>query len=414
MPAPGGKARWLVPVALHVSVLVAYLNRLNISVALPAMSAEFGWSISESGAYGGRLLGLFYIGYAASNMLLSGPAARFGARRSLLWMLFLFSLCTIVGGLIAGSLALLIASRLVLGIAQGVHFPLITTLTKHWFPIHERSRANGIFIGGMLLAPLAAPLLLVPLVAFLGWQGMLIAVGIGGLALAWPCTWWFVYDSPRSSPHLSDSESAYIEAGLEPDIPVERDWRFLKDGHFWLASLIGILNNFTVFGVMFWLPIYFTEARNLPFASVSYAASLPYLIGISGIGVMAWLGDRFNRRILLAGAGSLATAGCVYAAASSPHIAVAILWFAAAVFFQFAYGAQEFAILQRILPRSAISNGAGIYNGIAVLGGGLLSSEGIGRLVEFSGSYTVGLLSVVFGAVATGIVLLALSRSLKY
>lgn len=410
----GGWARWAIPAALHVSVLVAYLNRLNISVALPAMSAEFGWSVSESGAYGGRLLGLFYIGYAASNMLLSPPAARFGVRRSLLWMLFLFSLCTVAGGYFAGTFALLIGSRLALGIAQGVHFPLMTTLTKNWFPVHERSRANGIFIGGMLLAPLLAPVLLVPVVSIWGWRGMLVAVGGGGLLLAFPPLWWFIYDSPRHSPHVSESETEYIEAGLEPDEVVERDWRFLKDGHFWLASLIAILNNFTVFGVMFWLPIYFTEARGLTFANISYAASLPYLIGISGIGVMAWLGDKLDRRVLLAGAGYLATACCIYAAAVSPNIIVVIVWFAAAVFFQFAFGAQEFAILQRILPRSAISNGAGIYNGIAVLGGGLLSSEGIGRIVEYTGSYTAGLLSVVFGAIATGVALLWLSRTLKY
>lgn len=412
-PYPGNQ-RWLVPVALHVCILIAYLNRLNISVALPAMSAEFGWSVSESGANGGRLMAVFYIGYAAANFLLGGPAARFGARRSLLWTLFLFSLCTMACGVAANSFILFVILRFLLGIAQGPLFPLVTTLTQRWFPVHERSRANGIYIGGMLLAPLLAPVLLTPLTIACGWRGMLFVVGVGSLIVAWPPTWKFIYNAPSKAPYLSARETRYIESGLEPQILYENDWRFLRDIKFWLAAIIAVLNNFTVFGVMFWLPIYFTESRNLPFANITYAASLPYLIGISGIAVMAWAGDKFNRRVLLAGTSYMATAICVYAAASSIGILGTILWFAAAVFFQFGYGAQEFAILQRILPHSSVSRGTGIYNGIAVLGGGLLSSEGIGKLVEFSGSYTVGLGSVVIGAVMTGILLLVLSRLLKY
>ena len=409
-----GSARWYVPGALLVSVLVAYMNRLNISLALPAMTEEFGWSVAESGAYGGRLLGLFYIGYAASNVLLSGPAARLGVRRSILLVFVLFSACTMLGGLLAGSLLLLISSRLLLGVAQGPHFPLMTTLTKNWFPPDERSRANGIFIGGMLMAPLLTPVLFVPVVELWGWRVMLFAVGAGGLLVSLPGLWLLIYDTPRQSRFVSETEAAYIETNLEEDERVEKDWRFLCNTTFWLASLIAVLNNFTVFGVMFWLPIYFTKTHDLPFSELWYAATLPYIIGFAGLGVMAWLGDKFDRRVLLAGVGYLITACCIFCAAISGHVYLTIGWFAAAVFFQFAYGAQEFAILQRILPRSAISNGAGLYNGIAVLGGGLLSSEGIGRLVEYTENYTIGLFSIVGGAIAAGLTLLYLSRSLKY
>ncbi len=309
---------------------------------------------------------------------------------------------------------LLVMSRFLLGVAQGPHFPLMTTLTKSWFPLHERSRANGVFIGGMLIAPLVTPLLLVPIVELWGWRATFFMVGAGGLALALPGLWLFVHDTPRQARNVLEPEVKYIEEGLETDAVVSQDWRFLRDGKFWLASLIAVLNNFTVFGVMFWLPIYFTKVHDLPFSELKYAATLPYIIGLAGLGVMAWLGDKLNRRVLLAGMGYLITAGCVFLASASGIVHLVILCFAAAVFFQFAYGAQEFAILQRILPRSSISNGAGLYNGIAVLGGGLLSSEGIGWLVAYTNSYPLGLMSVVFGALAAGIALLCLSLSLKY
>ena len=59
-------------------------------------------------------------------------------------------------------LLLFMATRVLLGLAEGVHFPMMSQLTKTWFPLHERSRANGLWVAGIYLAVLSAPLALVP------------------------------------------------------------------------------------------------------------------------------------------------------------------------------------------------------------------------------------------------------------
>ena len=58
----------------------------------------------------------------------------------------------------------------------------MNTVTKHWFPPTERSRANGIFIGGMPVAP-APPLLLVKIVEPWGWHHVIFR-GAGGMLLS--------------------------------------------------------------------------------------------------------------------------------------------------------------------------------------------------------------------------------------
>ncbi len=408
-----GRRRWWVPAALFVSLLISYINRIDISFALPAMAKEFAWSPAQVGRYGGALLGLFFVCYGMSNMILSPLAARLGPRKSLIAIVVGFSAATMLGAPLGGSILAFGFARGLLGIAQGPHVPMMNTVTKYWFPPGERSRANGIWISGMLLAPLVAPIILVPIIGIGGWRMMFLIVGLCGVALSTPLLWVFVYNTPRQSRWLRFAEIAHIESQLEPAIDDE-DWTFLRLPDFWLALAGGILNNFCVFGIMFWLPVYFTEGRGLPFADLWYAASLPYVVGVAGIAVMAGLGDATNRRALIAGAGFVLTAVVVYLAAMTPSLAFAIACFTAGVFFQTAYGAQEFALLQRILPQNNISRGAGIYNGIAVLIGGCGSSLAVGGSVSLTGSYTAGLLLIVGCSLAAASVLLVLARRLRY
>ena len=49
-----GKIRWRLPVVLMVSVIVAYFDRLNISLALPHIAREYGWT-----AQGEKLIRLY-------------------------------------------------------------------------------------------------------------------------------------------------------------------------------------------------------------------------------------------------------------------------------------------------------------------------------------------------------------------
>jgi sugar phosphate permease len=410
---PVGKARWLVPVALLVSVLIGYLDRLNIALAMPAIGRDFGWTAEEMGEYGGMLISIFFVGYGLANIFLSPLAARFGPRRSLMLIVVLFSCFTMLGAPLSYAVLPFAFTRFLLGLGEGVHFPMMSTVTKHWFPAHERSRANGIWVSGVMLSTILAPLIVVPLINAFGWRAMLVALGVLGMAVTLPLLWYFVYDRPADSPRISDAERDYIASNIEPDVD-EHNWKFLANPVFYLALLAGVLNNFCAFGIIMWLPTYFTEAKGVPFASLSYAASLPYAIGFTGLAVSAFLGDWLQRRALLAGLGFLLAAGLLYMATLSTMLPAIIAAFAAAVFFQTFYTAQEWAILQRILPHRSISQGAGVYNGTAMLVGGGAGTALIGKAVSVTGNYDTGMFMIMTVAMAAGVTLLVLSRVIRY
>lgn len=413
-----GRVRWRIPFVLLVSVVIAYFDRLNISLALPKIAEEYSWATDEMGK-GGMLMGIFFAGYGLANIFLSPLAEKFGPRKSLFAAVILFSLFTMAGAAVGSIFALFVIVRLLLGLGEGVHFPMNSKLTKNWFPVHERSRANGIWISGVLLATFLSPILLVPVIEHFGWRAMLVLLGAFGMLVTLPLLWRFCWNTPGECPAIEKAEIDYIQSGMEEDEPPQEGfWRqvrpFLKNKIFWVVLVAGVCNNFASYGLLMWFPTYFTEGRGSEYDQLAYALPLQYGSGILGIALMSWLGDKTRRRALLAGFGYLATAVLAYLATRSDAIVMTVALFSAAIFFQMSFVAQEFAILQRILPKNRVGTGTGLYNGVAMFMGGGLGSWIVGESVAATGSYDTGILVLVGAALAAGVTMLFLSRLLRY
>lgn len=363
-----------------VTFFVAYMDRLNITFALPLMAVEYGWSEAETRSWGSLLMGIFYGAYGLGNILLTPFAARLGPRRCLLVIVVLWSVFTALGAWVSQWLVLLMATRVLLGFSEAVHVPMVSQLFKLWFPVQERARANSIFVAGLFLAVLLSPVLLVPLLDNLGWRWGFVAIAMAGLLLSLPLVFLFVRDTPAEASAVTAAERAYIAAGLEEDDGAQvggNIWRGLVfTGPFLLITLVGIINNVVALGVSSWLPTYFTTARGVAYADITYLVATPYLFSLLGIALWSNLGDRFNMRAGIGALGCGAAAVLLYFALSAERLAVVLACFSLAVFMVSAFNACEFALLQRIAPLEHAAHGMGIYNGIATMVGG-----GLGPLI---------------------------------
>ena len=213
---------------------------------------------------------------------------------------------------------------------------------------------------------------------------------------------------------MSEPEVNYIQDNLERDAPTPANWMFLRAPVFWLATTGAILNNYCIYGIMNWLPTYFVKARGIDFDQLTYAASLPYMAGFVSFVLYAYLGDKTNRRIMLAGVGFWGATISIYLATIAPSVPLTIAAFSCGTFFQTAYVSQEFAILQRLLPGEMIGEAAGVYQGFSVLIGALGGTVMLGQIVAWTGSYDAGIYSVVAATILGGFVMLMLSRFVKY
>lgn len=415
--APARSVRWRIPVVLGVTFFVNYLDRNNLALALPLIANEFGWSDKQTGEYGQYLLGTFFLALGLSNIFLSPLAQRIGPRRSVILAVASFSVVTILQAPLGQYLLILIMLRLLLGLGEGFHVPMMSEITSRWFPRRERSRANAIWNVGILLATALGPLLLVPLISTIGWRPAFAVLGVTGMLVSIPLVLLVVRDEPRREDGVSEAELAYIRQGSDAAVTGENtkpSASYLRSPSFWLMALAGTLNAFCGFGVLSWLPTYFARTKGIDFSSLGWPLAIIFSAGVVGVLFMAALGDRINRRVMLMSGGYIVAAGMLYFATTMTALIPLVALFALGVFFQSAYTGQEFAVVQRVVPDTRVGSGSGVYNGLSILFGGVGGSIVPGTIVAITGSFTAGMLSIVCGAVLAAIALFVLARVVRY
>lgn len=402
---------------LGVTFLIAYYDRLNIALAMPLIAAENGWSDAETAANGALLMGLFYAGFGLANIFLTPVGARFGPRRSILVIVLLWSLFTALGAVASQFMTIFLASRVLLGVAEGVHVPMMNQLTSAWFAPGERSRANSTWVSGLFLSILTAPLLLVPIMERYGWRTGFYVLAVGGVLVSLPLVLRFVHDRPTAHPRLDARLAVALEGRADDgDVATGRTWQLLLERPFQIMMAGGIINNAVALGIASWLPTYLASLEGVRYGDLSWLAAIPYGASLLGLAMWAFVGDRTNRRAWVAaggyvGAGILATSAL--AAGSAGAIGLTVTLLSLAVFCVSAWTASEFAIVQHILPRAQVANGIGLYNGLTTMIGGGLGPFVVGGIID-GGAGPQDLVTIFGLCVAIAILLMAFSRRVHY
>ena len=411
------RERWKLVLTLGVTFLIAYYDRLNIALAMPLIAVENGWTDAETATNGALLMGLFYAGFGVANILLTPLGVRFGPRRSLVAIILLWSLFTALGAIASQFMMIFLASRILLGLSEGVHVPMMNQLTNAWFASGERSRANSTWVAGLFLSILTAPIVLVPIMEQHGWRTGFYVLAVGGLLVSLPLVLRFVYDRPTLHPRVDEALAAALEnRASDHDIAAHRTWHLLKERPFQLMMAGGILNNAVALGIASWLPTYLASLEGVRYGDLSWLAAIPYGASLLGLALWAFIGDRTNRRAWVAaggylGAGVLATGALAAGNAGAVWLTVTLL--SLAVFCVSAWTASEFAIVQRIVPRARVANGIGLYNGLTTMIGGGFGPFVVGGIID-GGADTQDLMTIFGLCVAIAILLMSFSRRVRY
>src|SRR5947209_3686671 len=276
-----GRVRWALILWMFVMSAVAYLDRVNISIAGKSIAHEFhlddvqlGWVFSA-----------FVLGYALFQAPGGRLADRFGPRwvvtgGVLWWGIFTALSAAVPAG--QNALAILIAVRFSLGMGEAVVYPASNRLVAKWIPSGERGVANGLIFAGVGVGAGVTPPLIRYVLENYGWRWSFWVSAILG-TLAGVVWYLLARDVPEEHPWVSAQERAHIEAGL----PREAEARGSHGTLPWSAiltskELLAITASFFAYGyaayIFFtWFFIYLSSVRGLNLKTSSYYAMLPFI-----------------------------------------------------------------------------------------------------------------------------------------
>jgi len=401
---------------LFITLLVAYLDRVNVSVLLadPQFLSDMG--ITDQPVKMGLLMTLFLVAYGISNAVLGPVGDILGPRIAMCTSIGLWGLSMILGGF-ATTFGTMLGMRVLLGAGEGMHWPMQMKYVKNWFPPRERAKANGLWLVGLLLGPAVAMPLFTWMISVTNWRVTFLVLVLISFIPLW-LLWFFTTDHPRQNKKVSPSELDYIETGLAVEAKEEEvfakasTWEnmkvFILDYRYWLVTIYYFCHCSIWWGTMAWLPSYLKVARGFSWTEMGAWATFPYILGAIVIILSGIASDKVGRRDPFPVAAMIISSSCLYGGAYASSNTMAAFLISIGIASICLATPAIWTIVQQIVPTKSIGAGSGLMNGLAN-GGSALAPVLMGYFISMSGSYVSGLLFLVGLAVLGGVSMLILA-----
>ena len=285
-----GRMRWALIGWMFAISAIAYLDRVNISIAGHSIQQEFhldniqlGWVFSA-----------FVAGYALFQAPGGRLADRFGPRKILalgtVWWAVFTALTALVPSGAAHALWILLGVRFSLGLGEAVVYPASNRLVSAWIPSQERGLANGLIFAGVGAGAGVTPPLITYILVNYGWRWSFWISAFIGLAAG--AVWYLVArDRPSDHPWVSTREADHIRAGL-PAAPTGAmssqalPWRTILGSKDVLAVTLSYFCYGYVAYIFFtWFFIYLNTVRKLDLKSSAVYGMLPFRCGVASASI---------------------------------------------------------------------------------------------------------------------------------
>ncbi|WP_250517217.1 MFS transporter [Caballeronia sp. INDeC2] len=393
------KFRWFMVFLAFLAIVTNYMDRANLSVALPYMNAELHLTSGESGL----ILGAFFWTYAAFQIPAGMLVDRLGAKAVFAAAVVWWSIFTMATGLARGAASLL-GLRFLLGVGEAGAFPAATKFVERWFPPTERGLASGIYDCGARGGTLIALPICTAIITAYGWKASFLFTG--AIGLVWVVAWLIVASEfPAQNRFVNEAEARHIEENAptakRPAVRIK--WgRLFTSKVVWAMSLGFACQGYVIYFFITWYPTYLVKERGFTLLQLGFYGILPGLAGLVGSWFGGWISDRIaashyglnfaRKSCIVVGMALSATIGLA-GIVTQAWLALLLLSIA---FFGVSVATSSILALPADVSargdRSVAGTVAGFQNCVANLAG-IASPAVVGFLKDATGSFTPGLVS---------------------
>jgi MFS transporter, ACS family, hexuronate transporter len=274
-------------ILMFFAVGFVFFDRLAISFLIPFMQGDLSMSNTQVGLLSSALA----LTWAISGYLVSFMADKLENKKmTLVISVVVFSLCSLLSG-IATSFIMLLAFRLIMGLAEGPVVPISQSSVAQESSESRRGFNMGIVQGSAagLLGSVLAPLIIVALANSFGWRNAFYLTIIPGLILAF-----FIWKTMREPKNMALGHGAGGKAQEHVKFS-----EVVKHRNIWLGIIISCFFVTWYITSVTFLPLFLIEFKHLNPSNMSFAMSA------LGIGAVVWgfaspaISDRVGRKPVL-------------------------------------------------------------------------------------------------------------------
>ncbi|UPK39942.1 MFS transporter [Bradyrhizobium sp. 186] len=362
-------------VLLYVAYCISYIDRAAISLALAQIGKDFNLQAADLGI----VISAFFLGYAAMQVPGGWLSDRLGSKYVVIVTIVMWSLFTAFTSL-AWSLASLIAIRFIFGIAEGGFPPASIRAVAEVFKKDSRPKMSALLLSSNYAGSMIAPLIMAPLILWLGWRHAFNTIGIAGIVFA---VIYFVF-----VPHLGravETDSGASAVKVENRAPMRE---LMRNPLLWQLMVVWFGLSCVNKGLDSWMPLYLLQQRGLDLKTVGVVAPIPFVMATIATAIGGWVMTTFfdeREKYLLIGSSAL-TGIFLYAMYKAETITMLIAYQSLVYFFKSFVLASVIALPTKLLRDDQIGSGVGMVN----LGGqsaGFVAPAVIGFIVTGTGSF---------------------------
>lgn len=273
--------RWYVVCWLSLGMVIAYMDRVNLTSAMPEIAKHLQLDDAQRGMALSAFFWTYTIGQIPAGMLVD----RYGVRMLYTLGIVLWSIASASTVLMTG-LGALIATRLVVGLGESV----VTSSSLRYIRAHFAEKERGFAVGVYMTGTKIGPAIGLPLAGFLvatqGWQAMFLIMGLGSLLWLGPWLGWVRGNDPAAQP------TAGTAAGAESITLGEA----LKSRVMWGIILGTYCYMYFVYYCMTWMPQYFQKTHGMSIEKSNWFGGVSFggMALVAAIG--GWAADRLISR----------------------------------------------------------------------------------------------------------------------
>lgn len=281
--------RWVIVILCFSAFLLCNMDRVNMSIAILPMSAEFNWNPATVGL----IQSSFFWGYLLTQIAGGIWADTVGGKTVLGFGVVWWSIATALTPVAAKlGLPFLLVVRAFMGIGEGVAMPAMNNILSKWVPVAERSRSLALVYSGMYLGSVTGLAFSPFLIHQFGWPSVFYS--FGSLGTVWFALWLNkAYSSPIEDPELLPQEKKLIVTNCISKQPVKTiPWKLiLSKPPVWALIVSHFCHNWGTFILLTWMPTYYHQVLKFNLTDSGLICVLPWLTMAFSANLGGWIAD---------------------------------------------------------------------------------------------------------------------------